>query len=167
MRKAEDFFAPEHRKIICEALYVSEDIVNNYFWVSDRFWAKNSYEICTLKEAKGREYPGKSFAHLIIYSTDFWAKKGARDNHRHYRICLNDFKMLQETAGGEKKHLFPLLIYILTHELIHIVRFAKFECLPVMDKKEIEERRVHELTQNMLPLNKVKGLKQVIDKFKH
>jgi hypothetical protein len=52
--------------------------------------------------------------------------------------------------------LFPLLLYVITHELVHVVRFSQFLALFEACGKEQaeEEARVHQLTQEILaPLN--------------
>ena len=52
--------------------------------------------------------------------------------------------------------LCPLLLYIVTHELVHVIRFSQFLALfeAAEAEKAIEETRVHQLTQKILaPLN--------------
>ena len=69
-----------------------------------------------------------------------------------YRVCLQDHNILKTLKNGHDLRLFPLLLYIVTHELVHIVRFSQFLALfetPEEHKHE-EERRVHRLTQNIL-----------------
>ena len=65
-------------------------------------------------------------------------------------VCLKAL-----TSRSDLK-LFPFLCYILTHELVHIVRFSQFEALfetSVQERRE-EEDRVHRLTWKILaPLN--------------
>jgi hypothetical protein len=60
--------------------------------------------------------------------------------------------------------LFPLLLYIVTHELVHIVRFSQFLALyeTPEEQKDEEEERVHRLTQNILGPLKVRDLPPVI-----
>ena len=50
----------------------------------------------------------------------------------------------------------PLFLYIITHELVHVVRFSQFQALfeAPEEQKEEEERQVHLVTQKILaPLN--------------
>jgi hypothetical protein len=64
--------------------------------------------------------------------------------------------------------LFPLTAYIVTHELIHVVRFAKF--LQRFDstaaEQEAEEKRVHALTYDLLQNTRIQGLPEVLSAFK-
>ena len=46
--------------------------------------------------------------------------------HDFYFICLQDHQILKAMARDKRLGLLPLLIYIFTHELIHIVRFCNF-----------------------------------------
>ena len=52
--------------------------------------------------------------------------------------------------------MFALLLYITTHELVHVIRFSQFLALfeASEEEKVLEEGRVHRLTQKILePLN--------------
>ena len=64
--------------------------------------------------------------------------------------------------------LFPFCLYIITHELLHIVRFSKFlqsfDAAP--QEKLNEERRVHENTHQILHQIQVSGISAVL-KFYH
>ena len=47
---------------------------------------------------------------------------------------------------------FPLMLYIATHELVHILRFNNGECdfdMP-FEEREREEDRVHRITRDVL-----------------
>jgi hypothetical protein len=61
--------------------------------------------------------------------------------------------------------LFSLVLYIATHELIHIVRFSKFlqNFHATPDEKQIEEKRVHDKTHDILCDIKLPGISQVIE----
>ena len=61
--------------------------------------------------------------------------------------------------------LLPFTLYILTHELIHIVRFSKFlqnfNAKP--EERIAEESRVHELTHKILRPVRIEGLPEVLN----
>ncbi|MBW2646489.1 MAG: hypothetical protein JRE23_09975, partial [Deltaproteobacteria bacterium] len=69
-----------------------------------------------------------------------------------YKICLQDQSILKALAENDKLELFYFVLYIVTHELIHIVRFGKFlQNFEASDEeKVIEESRVHEKTHEIL-----------------
>jgi len=73
-----------------------------------------------------------------------------------YRVCLQDHNILKTLEGSPDLALFPLLLYIVTHELVHVIRFSQFLALfeAAEAEKALEETRVHQLTQKILaPLN--------------
>ena len=61
-------------------------------------------------------------------------------------------------------HLFPFSLYIVTHELIHIVRFTKFmqNFVATADEKMDEEMRVHKKTHDILGNIRISGLSPVL-----
>jgi hypothetical protein len=72
-----------------------------------------------------------------------------------YRVCLQDHNILKAHRGRDLA-LFPLLLYIVTHELVHIVRFSQFLALFEASEPQrlAEEQRVHRLTHRILePFN--------------
>jgi hypothetical protein len=69
-----------------------------------------------------------------------------------YRICLQDHNILAALERDRQLDLFPLLVYIFTHELVHVVRFYKFlQCFEADDySRGKEEATVHDLTHRIL-----------------
>lgn len=73
-----------------------------------------------------------------------------------YQIRLFDRNILRTLWKKSGLEFYPFMLYILTHELVHVARFCQnlhpVECDPEALKKE--EERVHDLTRQVL---KVKG----------
>ena len=63
-----------------------------------------------------------------------------------YFICLNKNKIF----NPKKPFLKELLLYILTHELVHLVRFIRYESNFYSKEKWKEEKIVHNLTKKVL-----------------
>ncbi len=63
----------------------------------------------------------------------------------------------------------PFLIYVLVHELVHVVRFLQFhhryEHASEASVTLAEERKVHCLTYSILQTVSLEGIKQVSDFF--
>jgi hypothetical protein len=61
--------------------------------------------------------------------------------------------------------LFPLVLYIATHELIHIVRFSKFlQSFDASPEETLaEEKRVHAETRDILMSVSIEGMGNVLD----
>ncbi|MBW2409527.1 MAG: hypothetical protein JRF72_06975, partial [Deltaproteobacteria bacterium] len=69
---------------------------------------------------------------------------------------------------SSQMQLEPFAIYIVTHELIHIVRFSKFlqsfDASP--EDRMAEEKRVHDKTHTILNQVRIPGISSVL-KFYH
>jgi hypothetical protein len=147
------------------AVEMAEELVSNFYKMSASQWLKPKYDIKTLVDLSPEEILNAPFAQIIRY-------KGQRKNtslgssaYDFYKICLQDHCILlalEETPGLE---LFPFALYIVTHELIHIVRFSKF--LQNFDasphEKIMEEARVHEDTHQILRSIQTPGISAVLD----
>jgi hypothetical protein len=158
-------FNAEHLEVLREALYISEDLTNDYFFLSSGHWTKNPFDVRTLKEVQSWEHPGSALAHLVRYGRRLAEKLSGRDSAQFYRICLHDHNILVRTGGGRKAVLLPFLLYVLTHELIHIARFGRFDCHPLSGDRQGEEKRVHRMTRDILVPIRVPGLDRVLDQF--
>jgi hypothetical protein len=82
-----------------------------------------------------------------------------------YKICLQDHAILATLKGFPQLGLLPFSLYIVTHELIHVIRFTKFlqafEASP--QQKMAEEARVHEKTRAILLPVPIRGMDAVFD----
>ena len=162
-------FGNEHIAVVDESLHVAEELVNDFFSVTRMLWIRNPYEVCTLQEIDKTIFDSndKVFAHLLIYERPFYDKKSGGDRRNWlYRICLNDTAIMEMTDYGARDKLFPFLVYVLTHELAHIVRFGRYDCcFDVYDRLD-EERRVHKITRDILSKRTISGLEPVIEFFR-
>ncbi len=161
------FFDDGHLKTLDEAVAVSEEVTSDHFSLSSGHWIRNPYEICTLKDAGTVDIPEGVLAHLMRFGRPFIKKKFGKDIPYFYRIYLHDQRILDHTNGGRRKRLYPLLIYIVTHELVHIARFSLFNCFFRSGRKGEEERIVHRQTRLILSDLKIPGLPSVLERFAH
>ncbi len=86
-----------------------------------------------------------------------------------YQINLQDHNILQSLKRpGEGLRFSPLVLYVLTHELIHVVRFVKF--LASFHQSETdrwqEEQRVHAVTHSILSRVPLSGMDAVLRKYR-
>jgi len=145
-------FSSEQVRAINAAIEMAEELVSNHYKMSANQWLRPKYDIRTLADLTQDEVITGPFAQVIRY-------KGQRENsllgsstYDFYKICLQDHTILSVIDQSGDIELFPLLLYIVTHELIHIVRFSKFlqnfDASP--EDKMKEESRVHQLTHDIL-----------------
>lgn len=159
------YFTQDHFHVLDEAAGISEEVTSDFFHISSRQWMRMPYEVRTLRDLRHLEHPGDAFAHLVLYGRPLEDKRSGRDSLYLYRICLHDDRIVGQTGGGELKRLLPFLVYILTHELVHIIRFSRYDQSPLARDRVSEEHRVHQLTHKMLRPIRVKGLPEVLKRF--
>jgi len=169
MQKLRHFNQEELLKVD-EAVKLSEELVNNHFKMSSGQWLKNRYDIKTAKDLALHECVDGPFAQVVKYEG---RKKDAAlgsSSFSLYKVCLQDNAILTMVSKNRNLSLEPFLLYILTHELVHIVRFLKFnqryENKNEADVTLDEERMVHQLTHTILEPVSVPGLNQVFEFYK-
>ncbi len=149
-------FQAQHKELLQEAAAIAEEMTSEFFKLSLSHWRRARYDILTLEGLRAEEI--SPHAHAVV------AKYDGRPQDRllrssffdFYRICLQDHNILKALENCAELSLLPLLLYIVTHELVHIVRFSQFLALyeAPEDQKQQEEQRVHQLSQKILaPLN--------------
>ena len=144
---------------------MAEELVSNDYKMSASQWLGPRYDVKTLVELTSEEIIDGPFAQIIRY-------KGQRKNtslgsatYDFYKICLQDHIIQSTLEGKPDIELFPFSLYIVTHELIHIVRFSKFlqNFEASAEERMAEEKRVHQTTHKILQLVQIEGLKNVLE----
>ncbi|MBT3177154.1 MAG: hypothetical protein HOG03_05750 [Desulfobacula sp.] len=163
-------FNTEELSKVDGAVKASEELVNNYFKMSSGQWLKNRYDIKTAKDLALHECIDGPFAQVIKYEGRKKDVSLGSSSFSLYKVCLQDNAILAMVLKNDDLFLEPFLLYILTHELIHIVRFSKFK-QRYENKNEVdvtldEERKVHVLTHTILKSVSVPGLSKVCEFYK-
>jgi len=138
--------------IFSEALEIAEDKTGDFYKFSFGQWKRHRYDVKTFSNLSHKETAPDVFALLNKCSrpvSGFESKTKVRD---FYFICLQDPQILKALRRDQNLRVLPLLVYIFTHELVHIVRFCNFfERFEVSGVgREKEERIVHETTFDIL-----------------
>ena len=158
-------FGPEQLQTVNNAVAMAEELVSNFYKMSASQWLGPRYDVKTLAELKPEEIIDGPFAQIIRY-------KGRRKNtslgsasYDFYKICLQDHTIQSTLETAERIQLFPFSLYIITHELIHIVRFSKFlQSFEASDRERMaEEKRVHRRTHEILKTIQIEGLPNVLE----
>jgi len=145
-------FRSEELATVSDALDIAEDKTGDFYKFSFGQWKKHRYDVKTLSTLNDIEIIPHAFALLNKYSgvTKDFESKAKR--HDFYFICLQDEYILKALRRDRNLRLLPLLVYIFTHELVHIVRFCnffqRFEITGEGRKKE--EKIVHSTTFEIL-----------------
>jgi hypothetical protein len=145
---ADRHFDLQQLALVHASLQESEAIVARSYRIPALPSRQYPYEVLTLADLSGPERAPTALAHLVVYERE----RPAGPEHL-YRICLQDDQILtlaDEATAAD--WLRALLIYILTHELVHVVRFQRREedFLAAEPSRRHEEDRVHQLTLRLL-----------------
>jgi hypothetical protein len=145
-------FDAYHRELLCEAQVIAEEMTSDFFKLDHSHWRRSRYDILTLESLHREEVSLHALALVAKYQglpPDRLLPSAAFD---FYRICLQDHNILKALTSGRGLAPLPLFGYILTHELVHIVRFSRFQARfdATWPEKLAEEERVHRLTQQIL-----------------
>ena len=137
---------------IREALDIAEDKIGGFYKFSFDQWKRHRYEVKTLLTLSDHEITTQAFALLNKYSWGTNCFESMTKKKDFYFICLQDHQIIKALQRDKHLGLLPLLIYIFTHELIHIVRFCNFyQRFEITGKdREEEEAIVHETTFSVL-----------------
>lgn len=153
-------FDGSQKPLITEAVVIAEEATNDFFKLSSSQWRRHPYDILTLESLREEEISPHALAQLAKYIGYRPGRQLKSAQFDFYRICLQDHNILQLVEKDRRFALLPLLIYIVTHELVHIVRFGLFQQRFEVDDQEraAEERRVHHLTWEVLRPYKCRDL---------
>ncbi|NLI81164.1 MAG: hypothetical protein GX443_05670 [Deltaproteobacteria bacterium] len=147
---------------------IAEDLISNHYRISTSEWKRYRYDIQSLKDLREEEITDEAFAQIHRYSTSPHQRLRGGERGDYFKICLQDHVIRRAIERDAHILLLPLTAYIITHELIHVVRFARF--LQRFDstgvEQENEEKRVHAITFHLLHNCQIKGMPEVLHAFK-
>lgn len=158
-------FNPQEIKIVNNAVAMSEELVSNFYKMSEGQWLRRRYDVKTLVDLSPDEIVAGPFAQVIRYEGYQKDRSLGSAAFDFYKICLQDHSILSVLNDSPAMKLFPFILYIVTHELIHIVRFSKFlqNFVASPMEKIAEEKRVHENTHEILRALRISGIPEVLE----
>ena len=154
--------------LVSDALDIAEDATGNFFKFSLGQWKRHQYDVRTLSTLTRDEIRPHVFA-LLNKSSNIMDEIESRARIREfYSICLQDHLILNALMRDKELCLLSLLVYIFTHELVHIVRFCSFlKRFEVAGReREREEKIVHSKTYEILKELPVPKLDYILDSYK-
>jgi hypothetical protein len=152
---------------ISEALDIAEDATGNFYKFSLGQWKRHRYDVKTLSSLKADEITQQAFALLNKGARAITGYESKTKNRDFYFICLQDHQIQKALERDKALGFLPLLVYVFTHELIHIVRFCNFfQRFDVSGKeKDKEEVLVHETTYAVLENLALPKLDYILDSY--
>jgi len=147
---------------------MAEELVSNHYKLSATQLLQLNYDVKTLADLSREEIVDNHFAQIIRYAEK---KKTAFPDgpvKDFYKVCIQDHSILRAIERFDDLDLFAFALYIVCHELIHIIRFRKFLQhfdAPFHEKLD-EEVRVHVKTHEILNNVTIKNIVPVLEFYK-
>lgn len=159
-----DTFTSKQIAQVNNAVAMSEELVSNAYKMSASEWLQRRYDVKTLVDLTTDEIVQGPFAQLIRYEGQRKDSDLGSASYDFYKICLQDHTILSALSRDRSMRLFPFTLYIVIHELIHIVRFSMFLQNFEASSEEmiVEESRVHQKTHDILLKVQIDGLSKVL-----
>jgi predicted Zn-dependent protease with MMP-like domain len=144
-------FNQEELRLVENVTAEAQSLVTRYYALSPREWARMRYEVKTQVESEPTELLDSVLAHVVCYEYTRRLGSEVLESGELYRICLQDNRIL-DTHAHQGLKLSDLLVYVLTHELIHVVRFGqRLQRLDLAaEERPMEERSVDIITSKIL-----------------
>ena len=161
-------FKDDNIDTISEALLIAEDKIGDYYKFSSWQWRRHQYDVKTLTALEEDEITSFAFALLNKHSRAVEGTDSSTKKRDFYFICLQDHLILNALQRDKSLTLLPLLVYIFTHELVHIVRFCNFfQRYDITgENRKYEEGLVHETTFNILNKISLRNMDYILDSYK-
>ncbi|MCG8472328.1 MAG: hypothetical protein MI742_10765 [Desulfobacterales bacterium] len=161
-----DQFNSRELTLVDHAISVSEELVSDHYKISESQWLRNRFDIRTRAQHKGTfTTPSDDvFAEVIRLQGSLSPVGRAPQQYDLYLICLQDHAILREVEINQEVSLYPFLLYIVVHELVHIVRFGTFLQNFGLKKahRSKEEALVHQHTRDILQPTQIHGIEKII-----
>jgi hypothetical protein len=160
-------FSPRQVAVVREAVTMSEDVVSDIFKLSHSQWLRHRYDVRTLAQLNADEVLDGPFAQVTRYRGQRPGTSLGSGAYDFYKICLQDHVILETLKMHPDLSCFTFILYIVVHELIHIVRFGRFaqSFEASVEETLAEEARVHRLTRDILQVLPVPGRDGVLRFF--
>lgn len=157
-------FEDRELAIVNNAVAMAEELVSNYYKMSANQWLKPKYDVKTLCDLSQDEIVTGPFAQIIRYEGKLENEVLGSSTYDFYKICIQDHTILEMLRSRPDINLHPFALYVVTHELVHIVRFSRFlQHFSASDEEKLEEEhRVHGITHDILDPVRAKGLDAVL-----
>jgi hypothetical protein len=154
-------FSPPQRSLAFQALDEAEERTSGYYCIPPFRWEQLRFDLLTQADHGWEPFPEPTLARV---------RRLQRVNRKRafdfYRIELNDRGIL-EAAHRENftRDLYPFFVYILTHEMVHMVRLSSILDEPdtLVPCNEPEEQRVQRIARRILADSL--HFKSVLDRF--
>jgi len=153
-------------KVLDDAVAIAEELISNHYKMSSTQWLRSRYDVKTLKDLEGDEIVDGPVAQVLGYDARKKDSTLGSSVVNYYTVCFQDSTILEKTAQNKTLLMFPFLVYIAVHELIHIIRFSTFQQIYSASSEAQcameEEKKVHAITSKILKGVAIEGMDNVL-----
>jgi hypothetical protein len=144
-------FTQSDFRTITKAAVLAETLTQRFFDLPLDGWRREPYSLFTRKEVCQKLYERDAFAQLIRYAPGSTRPDRSARRER-YGVVLQDPNILMALLRSSNHDLWTLMLFVLTHELVHIVRFSRHnvDFFAPIDDRDREENLVHDMTREIL-----------------
>lgn len=145
-------FGPEQLSTVNRSVEMAEELVSNYYKLSGSQVRQLNYDIKTAADLVANEITTVHFAQIVRYKAQKKDSLLETEADDFYKICIQDPVVIDALEKGRQLQLYPFMLYVICHELIHVVRFRRFlqHFHAPAEQRQAEEARVHHLTHRIL-----------------
>ncbi len=167
--KKYQYFSPDDIRIVNNSVAMAEELVSNHYKLSSTQLLQLNYDIKTLADLSENEIVKDHFAQIIRYAEKTKNDLSDVPVKDFYKVCIQDHSIIKTMKKMTDLDLYAFAVYVVCHELIHIIRFKRF--LQYFDapsnEKMNEEVRVHVKTHEILSGVNIKTLGPVLEFYKN
>ena len=159
-----EYFSSDEIRIVNDSVIIAEELVSNEYKLSATQLLRLNYDVKTLANLTDQEIVDDHFAQILRFTEKKKNDLPDAPFKDFYKICLQDHSIISVLKQYKELDFFSFMLYVVSHELIHIIRFSRFLQhfdAPLSEKNE-EEFRVHAKTHDILFKVKLDNLKPVL-----
>jgi hypothetical protein len=154
-------FSNPQRSLVLQALNEAEERIAGYYCIPPFRWEQLRYDLLTQADLEWEPFPDSRLARVRCFQ-----RMHACKPYDFYRIELHDRSILAAAERERLTHnIYPFFVYILTHEMVHLVRLSS-----ILDDAsgaatpfdESEESRVQGISRKILAES---NFQSVLEKF--
>ncbi len=143
-------FSQVQRQLAIQAMDDAEERTARYYCIPPYRWQQMCYDLLTRQDQEWEALPDTVLARVQYLQR---SGLGQGELRSFYRIQLNDPTIL--TAAQRENlssNLYPFFVYIITHEMVHLVRLSTIlnDPIELLPSEECEERRVQHISHQIL-----------------
>lgn len=150
--------------VLARAVSGAEELVSGHYRLSDSEWSSIRYDFVTVEYLAPSEIAEGPLAQVLRYRAKPNDSIHESESYDFYKICIHDPGILDVMDRNPALSLFPFLLYVATHELVHVVRFSRFmHGFEASDSERlVEEKKVHEITRKILSKININGIREIL-----